>query len=351
MKKRLLVLCMIFGVLCAGCGNTDVSEDSGIQIEEVTGEDSVNKDSADEDAENSEVSEQDSQEDLNEETEAFDLFSEIENREFYFSSGAGGWRTILHIDKDGSFSGEFSDSDMGSIGEGYPNGTYYVCGFQGEFTKPVKVNEYTYSVGIAGISYTKEPGTEEIIDGILHCYSEPYGIEGTNSLLFYLPGAPLEELPQEYLDWVRYEVSEVTDGKLPFYGVYNEKEQNGFSSYEMLDPIDELMRTTEEAASVLKEALEQEPLTQTEMNRKSNELYQTWDKTLNTLWAELKNTLSEKEFQTLLEEQRQWVKDKEKAVNEAGADVAGGSMEALVRNMEGADITEKRVYELYELLQ
>ena len=32
------------------------------------------------------------------------LFSELKNLEFYFSSGAGGWRTVLHIDGSGGFS-------------------------------------------------------------------------------------------------------------------------------------------------------------------------------------------------------------------------------------------------------
>ena len=53
----------------------------------------------------------------------------------------------------------------------------------------------------------------------------------------------------------------------------------------------------------------------------------------------------------MLNEQLQWFKEKEIAVEEAAAEVAGGSMEPLVRNMTAADLTEKRVYELYELLK
>lgn len=356
MKKRLFVLCMVLGIMCVGCGNENFVDDTSIHVEEEVEQEvsdntaeqdkqeMINDDEESKDTENTEDSEK------SEEAE-FDLFAEMENREFYFSSGAGGWRTILHIEKDGSFSGEYSDSDMGSTGEGYPNGTYYVCSFQGKFTKPVKVDEYTYSVGIAGIEYDKEPGTEEIIDGVLYCYSEPYGIESTNSLLFYLPGTPLHALPEEYLNWVRFEVSEAKDEKLSFYGIYNEKEQNGFSSYEILNATDEMMRQAKDASDAMKASLENDPLSQQDMNMKSQELYQTWDDALNTLWTELKNTLSKDEFDKLLNEQRQWIKEKEKAVEEAAAEVAGGSMEPLVRNMTAADLTEKRVYELYELLK
>lgn len=51
-------------------------------------------------------------------------------------------------------------------------------------------NDYTYSMGIAEISYEKEAGTEEVIDGIQYYYTAPYGLEDTEELLLYLPGAP-----------------------------------------------------------------------------------------------------------------------------------------------------------------
>lgn len=346
MKKRLFITCVVLGIVCVGCGDSAVTDNSSnIHVEETTQESTDEK----EELEKAEDVEQTEEQEKAE--EEFNLFDNMKDREFYFSSGAGGWRTIMHIKEDGSFLGEFSDSDMGSVGEGYPNGTYYICTFKGKFTKPVKVNDYTYSAGIANISYEKEPGTEEIIDGVLFNYSEPYGIEGTNSLLIYLPEAPIDELPQEYLEWVRYEVSESKDGKLSFYGIYNEKEQNGFSSYEILNPVDELMTNTKKTSDFLKESMEKESLTQLDMNEKSKELFDVWDRALNTLWSELKSTLEKDEFEILLNEQRAWIKEKENEVEKAASDVAGGSMEPLVRNMTAAELTEKRVYELYELLK
>ena len=35
----------------------------------------------------------------------------------------------MYIRADGSFSGEYHDSDMGSVGPGYPGGTMYQCVF------------------------------------------------------------------------------------------------------------------------------------------------------------------------------------------------------------------------------
>ena len=65
--------------------------------------------------------------------------------EFYFSSGAGGWGTSLTLQADGSFTGSFHDSEMGDASADYPNGTVYICNFEGKFSTPVQVDEYTYS--------------------------------------------------------------------------------------------------------------------------------------------------------------------------------------------------------------
>ena len=55
----------------------------------------------------------------------------------------------------------------------------------------------------------------------------------TDHMLIYLPGAPLDELPMEYLSWVGYfDLTMTTDTTLPFYGLYNEDDQSGFSGYE-----------------------------------------------------------------------------------------------------------------------
>ena len=49
--------------------------------------------------------------------------------ELVFSSGAGAWGTVLELAPDGAFTGSFHDTNMGETGEGYPNGTVYLCSF------------------------------------------------------------------------------------------------------------------------------------------------------------------------------------------------------------------------------
>ena len=102
------------------------------------------------------------------ETEVIDSisFADLKDLQFVFSSGVGAWATVFSIEEDGSFSGEYFDTDMGVMGEDYPNGTMYQSIFTGKFSGIQKVNEYTYSMQISELNYEREVGTEEIKDGV-----------------------------------------------------------------------------------------------------------------------------------------------------------------------------------------
>ncbi len=115
--------------------------------------------------------------------------------------------------------------------------------------------------------------------------------------------------------------------------------------------LNDYMVSIKEQSDDIKYFLENDAMTQMDMNIKSQELYDIWDNALNYLWGELKDSLSEEEFSKLLDEQRKWIAKKEKSVKEAGKEVEGGSMYSLVVNMEAAKLTEERVCELYELLK
>ena len=281
-------------------------------------------------------------------------FADLERLEFWFSSGAGGWATQMTIRPDGSFFGEYFDSDMGVTGEGYPNGTQYQCDFSGQFTEPVKVNDYTYSMQIRDIQYEKEPGTEEIRDGVLYVYSDAYGLNEAEDILIYLPGAPLAELPEEFRSWIGYSDSmmEMTDEtELPFYALNNEAQQEGFSSYDIVENVKEIVAAVEENEIALKSSLENDSLSQAEYNEKTSEMYGTWDNALNQVWKVLKQILDEEEMEALTVEERAWIAEKEQAVTEAGKDAEGGSLESMLRNLKGAELTKERVYELLEYLE
>lgn len=105
---------------------------------------------------------------------------------------------------------------------------------------------------IARMDYEKEPGTEEIIDGILYRYSDVYGLEDAEDILIYLPGAPLEKLPQEFRSWIGYyELSGDSGMELPFYALNNESQQEGFVGIDLRERLSD----TEEQAALLEQQI------------------------------------------------------------------------------------------------
>lgn len=148
-------------------------------------------------------------------------FADLAPLEFWFASGAGAWGTVLTVHSDGTFAGNYHDSDMGSM---------RLCDFTGKFSDPVQVNDYTYSVKLEQLKLEREPGDEEWKDGIKLTYSEPYGLDDAKELLFYLPGAPVEELPEGYQSWMR-SYGDYIGTELPFYGLYNVNGEQGYSSH------------------------------------------------------------------------------------------------------------------------
>lgn len=119
----------------------------------------------------------------------------------YFSSGAGGWGTVLDLKKGCSFSGSFSDSNMGDNGNGYPKGTVYVCDFNGSFSNVQRINGYMYTMKLTSLNYEKRPDTIWYKDGYKFIASGAYGIEGGDIFYLYTPDTPISSLPQEVLDW------------------------------------------------------------------------------------------------------------------------------------------------------
>ena len=278
-------------------------------------------------------------------------FADFHNLEFWFTSGHGGWATIMTINEDGSFSGEFFDGDLGVTGEGYPNGTMYQSNFSGQFTQPVKVNDYTYSVQISEMNYDEKFGKEEIVDGMLYCYTDAYGIEGAEEFLIYLPGAPLAELPEEFRSWIDYyALSNTTETELPFYALNNEPEEYGFYSFDIIENVKETVASTERYTASLENTIINDLLTQTELNERTKEIYDEWDYVLNSIWKVLQRVKEEEEMNSITANERAWIAYKEEAVAEAGAPFEGGSMQAMIMNQKAAELTKNRVYELMTLL-
>ncbi len=115
--------------------------------------------------------------------------------------------------------------------------------------------------------------------------------------------------------------------------------------------VDSYMETVKKDAENISDYLENEAMTQIDMNEKSKELYELWKEALNYLVVELEHNFTKEEFEIFIDEQDLWTEETERAIEEAGKGYEGGSVYPLIANSEGARLTEERVYELYGLLK
>lgn len=146
-----------------------------------------------------------------------------------YASGAGAWSTLIYLSPDGTFTGYYSDTDMGSVGEGY-DATCYECEFYGSFKDIEMTEDYAFTMTIDTLESVVPQGTEWIEDSIRYVASEPVGMTGGESFIFYLPSAPVSEVSEDFLFW-KMGHSE-TDETLGNYGLYNVENESGFFAYE-----------------------------------------------------------------------------------------------------------------------
>ena len=160
--------------------------------------------------------------------EAFD-FGQLADQEFYFSSGVGGWFDCLEIAEDGSFTGQYHDSEMGDMGEDYPNGTVYGCLYHGQFELGEQLSETAYQLKVASCEKDEGQLDETIEDGVRYVTSDPAGIKEGDELVLYLPGQSVEDFSEEMRFWLHLEDPENTK-ELTTFALLNEKDDIGFVS-------------------------------------------------------------------------------------------------------------------------
>lgn len=146
----------------------------------------------------------------------------------YFSSGVGAWDTELVLEPDGTFIGSYHDTDMGTTGEGYPNGTMYINRFEGRFTCIRQLDEYSYALTLAELTSDYEEGKSRIEDGICYVSSVPYGLEKGSEFVFYLPDTPTAGLNEDFLSWWPSRYSDPVPETLRLSALYNVETGYGF---------------------------------------------------------------------------------------------------------------------------
>ncbi len=161
----------------------------------------------------------------------------LDRVDLIYSSGMGAWQTSLTLQSYGHFEGFFMNSDMGDIGDAYPNGTVYLCDFNGCFKDIAQINEYTYSMTLMeapedGGLYITTGNEEWIEDGVRYVPASPAGLDWGTNFLFYTPDTPVSELPVDFLSCWPGQFDEVPPKTLSCYGLYNVDEGSGFFTYE-----------------------------------------------------------------------------------------------------------------------
>ncbi len=278
-------------------------------------------------------------------------FGDLAQYRFEFASGAGGWSTELFIEKDGSFHGNYHDSEMGSYGEGYENGTIYSSVFHGKFKELSKISPLCYEFKLDTVSYENEVGTEEILDETLYKYTEWYGLEGTEIYKVYLPGTPISELSEEVYNWVRWANNSEEELTIPI--IVNEPMQYGIYSYERLSPYEDAEMNYQNYKSSYDYFYDcyQNAQNTFEMHEAVGSMHETADICLNYIWDLIRYNVDETEFEQILEEQRNWNVSKEQTANAAAAEYAGGTLEGVVYSYTLAEETMARCKELVEYLE
>ena len=100
----------------------------------------------------------------------------------------------------------------------------------------------------------------------------------------------------------------------------NSTAQNSVNA-ESFAKLDDSLASAKEKSNALMTSLENDALTQSDMNQKAQELYELWESTLNYVLDEAKNILPDDEWVKLTDEQNTWLKEKENAAKAAGKEL------------------------------
>ena len=321
MRKKFITF-IVAGLLMislAACGENRTSDNRGSDTNQ---DDRKTEDTIQDAVEEGKSDGNESTENSSDEQSKDLTFADLAKYSFEFCSGAGGWSTDFEIEKDGSFSGSYHDSEMGSTGDGYENGTMYICVFSGEFTELTKINDHTYQMKMKNLTCDGTPGTEEIIDGIKYIsVSEVYGLEGTDTFKVYLPGTPVNDLSEEVYFWVQWaneDSGEGTQDTLTIPIIVNEEMKYGIYSFERSTPYEEargIFTSCKVSYDAASEELKKATM-QSRMDDYAMQMYDVSDSCLNKIWNLVKYNTSEEKFNEILAEQRKWIADKEAAGNE-----------------------------------
>jgi uncharacterized protein YecT (DUF1311 family) len=282
-------------------------------------------------------------------TDESSLFDMLCQYDYAFLSGAGGWSTGFNIEKDGYFHGTYHDSDMGSTGDGYENGTMYYSAFSGYFSEPVQVDEHSYEMTILDISYEDEIDTEEIKNNLKYIYTDAYGLVGTEQFLVYLPGTPVDVFSEEVTMWLSMWLGDDTVLQSPV--IVNVDQEEGIYSSERQTAAEEAEDIYNSYYHAYSSKTDEFTAAETtvEMETIADESFSITDACLNELWNLVKYNTDEARFAEILEEQQVWLAERDAAAEQSMEEA--GTMAAVEGPLTKAYMTWDRCDTLLEYIE
>ena len=113
---------------------------------------------------------------------------------------------------------------------------------------------------------------------------------------------------------------------------------------------EELASIEQEEENILARQNSEDVVTQLDLDSVASDRYHLWDDELNSIWARLKETLSEAEMNRLVEEERAWIVYRDEEAEFAGKQAEDERMKPMLYNDRLAEVTKERVYELAAML-
>ena len=342
-RRISIVLIAVALVLVAGCGVYFLVNRSGADTTVDEARTNNTKDVGDTTDTNK------AENDTTETTKANDstiTFEDLAKYAYSFSSGAGGWSDDFDIEKDGSFHGSYHDSDMGDTGDDYPDGTIYYCEYEGHFENIQKVDEFTYKMHMKDITILNDD-KESIEDGVRYIPLTPYALSNADVVEIYMPGKPVSEINEEVRTWLFIPYQDQQD-TLENMALVNVNENQGITSSTRMTPKEDAestYNTYKESYDYYAGLLSEAATTVDMVDATSNQI-RVSDECLNYIWRLIKYNTDEATFNKALEEQRQWLKDRDASAERATAEHLGGSQAAVDYNDIYATMTMERCKEL-----
>lgn len=342
-RRISIVLIAVALVLMAGCGvyyfvnrndEVETTAETNNTSDVAASEDKGNTDGATKEA------------DTDEADEVSLTFEDLAKYGYSFSSGVGGWSDDFDIEKDGSFHGNYHDSDMGDAGEDYPDGTRYYCDYEGHFENIQKVDDYTYKMHLKDIKILNDD-QEDIADGVKYIPVTPYALNNADVVEIYMPGKPVSEIDEEVRNWLFIPYQDQQD-TLENMALVNVNENQGIKSYTRMTPKEDAESTynTYKESYDYYAGLLSEAATTADMVEATSNQIRVSDECLNDIWRIIKYNTDEATFNKALEEQRQWLKDRDASAERATAEHLGGSQATVDYNDIYATMTMERCKEL-----